>query len=237
MHRITVDTFSDVVLHPKGGRACYSPSITFQISKEYQIHRTQTIKYNWRSQAWADLKNRDILPGLSIFSQADGSFAIWNPAKPNSTLQPDAFLRISSKEVWDGVRKPRNGKTIVRCRGLIEDWTTWQNAADQSLFNIFCSALKELSPHPQYLLKPGEPMKIPNEEEDVRPVPTLEFPYRPVPIVLCSAGIKRIVALAYLLVWAWNEHVVNSELICEKPQRSIVLLIDEMEAHLHPFWQ
>jgi predicted ATP-binding protein involved in virulence len=80
-------------------------------------------------------------------------------------------------------------------------------------------------------------MKIPNEEEDVRPVPTLEFPYRPVPIVLCSAGIKRIVALAYLLVWAWNEHVVNSELICEKPQRSIVLLIDEMEAHLHPFWQ
>ena len=44
-------------------------------------------------------------------------------------------------------------------------------------------------------------------------------------------------ALAYLLVWAWHEHVVNSELIHEKPQHSIVLLIDEMEAHLHPSWQ
>jgi hypothetical protein len=218
-----------------------NPSITFQISKEYQTDRTQTIKYNWKSQVWADLKNRDVLPGLSIFSQADGSFAIWDPAKFDNLLQPgdqtDAFMRISSKEIWDGVRETKNGKVIVRCRGLIEDWTTWQNAADQSLFNIFCSALKELSPHPQYPLKPGEPMRIPDEERDVRPVPTLEFPYGPVPIILCSAGIKRIVALAYLLVWAWNEHVVNSELIREKPQRSIVLLIDEMEAHLHPFWQ
>ncbi len=218
-----------------------NPSITFQISKEYQTDRTQTIKYNWKSQAWADLKNRDILPGLSIFSQADGSFAIWDPAKFDSLLQPsdqtDAFIRISPKDVWDGVRETRNDKIIVRCRGLIEDWTTWQNAADPSLFNIFCSALKELSPHPQYPLRPGEPMRIPDEERDVRPIPTLEFPYGPVPIILCSAGIKRIVALAYLLVWAWNEHVVNSELIREKPQRSIVLLIDEMEAHLHPFWQ
>src|SRR5258708_11722213 len=55
--------------------------------------------------------------------------------------------------------------------------------------------------------------------------------------ILCSAGIKRIVTLAYLLLWAWHEHIVNSALIREEPQRSIVLLIDEMEAHLHPFWQ
>jgi len=68
-------------------------------------------------------------------------------------------------------------------------------------------------------------------------VPTLQFPYGSVPVILCSAGIKRIVALAYVLVWAWNEHVIHSALIREQPQRSIVLLIDEMEAHLHPFWQ
>ena len=221
--------------HPKAN----NPAITFQISKEYQIDRTQTIKYNWRAQSWAESKDRTALPGLSIFSQADGSFAIWDPTKLDSKWQTndDAFLRISPKEVWDGVRETRNDKTIVRCRGLIEDWKTWQTATDKSLFNIFCSALKELSPHPQYPLMPGEPMRIPDEKRDVQSIPTLEFPYGPVPIILCSAGIKRIAALAYLLVWAWNEHIVNSELIREKPQRSIVLLIDEMEAHLHPFWQ
>jgi AAA domain, putative AbiEii toxin, Type IV TA system len=61
--------------------------------------------------------------------------------------------------------------------------------------------------------------------------------YGDVPILLCSAGIQRIVALAYLLVWAWQSHIKTTEAMRKKPEQSIVLLIDEMEAHLHPFWQ
>ncbi len=220
------------------------PVITFQIGKSYQEKKKQTAKYNWRKQSWPSLKNRDVLPGLSIFSQADGSFAIWDPAKledpTRQSEETEAFMRISSTEVWDGVRRTRNGKEIVLCRGLIEDWITWQESSDPallSLFGQFSQALRELSPHPKHPLIPGEPMRIPDEEADVRRVPTLQFPYGAVPVLLCSAGIKRIVALAYLVVWAWNEHVIRSQLIREEPQRSIVLLIDEMEAHLHPFWQ
>jgi len=37
-------------------------------------------------------------------------------------------------------------------------------------------------------------------------VPTLRHPYGEVPIVFESAGIKRMVARAYLIVWAWTEH-------------------------------
>ncbi len=216
------------------------PGITFQIGREYQADKAQTAKYNWKTQNWAELKRRSVLPGLSIFSQADGSFAVWDPTKLDTFSQNGAaevFIRISSREVWQGVREKRNNKEIVRCRGLIDDWNTWQTDPDQSRFTAFCAALKELSPHPQYPLVPGKPMRFPNEDRDVREVPTLRFPYGEVPIMVCSAGIKRIVALAYVLVWAWYEHVVSSELIREKPQRSIVLLIDEMEAHLHPFWQ
>jgi AAA15 family ATPase/GTPase len=40
-----------------------------------------------------------------------------------------------------------------------------------------------------------------------------------------------------MLVWAWNEHVEASKLLGKEPQRNIVLLVDEMESHLHPFWQ
>jgi hypothetical protein len=218
-----------------------NPGIAFQIGKEYRSDRIQKVPYNWRAQKWAEQKNRSILPGLSIFCQADGSFAVWDPAKLENPHQPDpetdAFIRISPSEVWDGVRIQRGNKLIVRCRGLIEDLLTWQTSSDQSRFNAFCVALKGLSPNTEYPLIPGKPERLPTDEKDVRDVPTLEFPYGSVPIVLCSAGIKRIVALAYLLVWAWNEHVINSELIREEPQRSIVLLIDEMEAHLHPFWQ
>jgi AAA domain, putative AbiEii toxin, Type IV TA system len=123
---------------------------------------------------------------------------------------------------------------VVRCRGLIEDWNTWQST-ELERFEVFCEALKALSPHPQYPLTPGRSIRVP--ELGVSLVPTLEFSYGSVPVILCSAGIKRIVALAYMLVWAWHEHVEQSELIRKDPQRSIVLIIDEMEAHLHPFWQ
>src|SRR5262249_16779352 len=43
--------------------------------------------------------------------------------------------------------------------------------------------------------------------------------------------------LAYLIVWAWTEHVVAAELARSEPQRRMVVLVDEMEAHLHPRWQ
>ena len=218
-----------------------SPSITFQISKAYQSERTETVRYNWKTQSWPTPKDRTVLPGLSIFAQADGSFAVWDPAKIDTmmpqNLKDDAFIHISSQQIWNGVREQYNNKEVVRCRGLIEDWLTWQTARDESRFRVFCTALEDLSPHPNHPLIPGTPTRIPDETRDVREVPTLQFLDGEVPIVLCSAAIKRIVALAYLLVWAWHEHIASSELIRQAPQRSIVLLIDEMEAHLHPFWQ
>lgn len=218
-------------------RTAEEPTIAFQIGKDYRANTTQTVTYNWRSLSWSEPQKRNVQPGLSIFAQVDGSFSVWDSTKlDNRTGNLDAFLRIMSNEVWEGVRETRNNKEIVRCRGLIEDWVTWQTS-NPALFKDFCTALEALSPHPQYPLIPGEPTRIPDEELDVRQVPTLQFPYGSVPVILCSAGIKRIVALAYVLVWAWNEHVIHSELIREQPQRSIVLLIDEMEAHLHPFWQ
>jgi hypothetical protein len=39
------------------------------------------------------------------------------------------------------------------------------------------------------------------------------------------------------MVWAWHEHVMNSQTARRQPQRRLVLLIDEVEAHLHPRWQ
>jgi hypothetical protein len=48
---------------------------------------------------------------------------------------------------------------------------------------------------------------------------------------------KRVVELAYLLVWSWQEHVRASVLLDEPPTRQVTFLIDELECHLHPHWQ
>jgi hypothetical protein len=63
------------------------------------------------------------------------------------------------------------------------------------------------------------------------------MPYGETPLIHASAGVKRVVALAYILVWAWFEHIAFSKLVRREPQSRIVLIIDEIEAHLHPQWQ
>jgi hypothetical protein len=71
----------------------------------------------------------------------------------------------------------------------------------------------------------------------VRDIPTVNLPYGNVPVTQASAGMKRILGLAYLLVWTWYEHKQASGLRQQKPTNQIVLLIDEIESHLHPRWQ
>jgi hypothetical protein len=63
------------------------------------------------------------------------------------------------------------------------------------------------------------------------------MPYGPIPVQLASAGVQRVVGIAYVLVWAWFEHLARSEALRAQPQRRLVFLIDEAEAHLHPRWQ
>jgi hypothetical protein len=58
-----------------------------------------------------------------------------------------------------------------------------------------------------------------------------------VPLTHASSGMRRIIALAYLLTWAWHRHEEAAKLRSEEPAREIVFLIDEIESHLHPQWQ
>ncbi len=217
------------------------PSIAFQINRNGQPAKLQTAKYDWDRDEWITSTRRNVLPGLSIFSQIDGSFAVWDPAKRLSSNErlkfegsSEALLRFSPAQVWNGIEGKLANAPIWLCNGLIRDWFTWQTS-DPARFTEFSAALQALSPHPtDEPLIPGQPTRLP---PDSRPIPTLKFSYGEVPITLCSAGIQRIVALAYLLIWAWHEHVETSKIKRKEPQKSIVLLIDEMEAHLHPFWQ
>ena len=58
-----------------------------------------------------------------------------------------------------------------------------------------------------------------------------------VPLVHASAGMRRIAALAYMIVWTWNGHKRACKQRKVNPAKEIIFLIDEVECHLHPQWQ
>lgn len=226
--------------YPRQDAKANEPQIIFQISGTQE-----KIGYDWQTQSWLSPKGRQRLtiPGLLIYARVDGSFAVWDPAKDYWSTQlarkeTDIKLRpfvFTKDEVWDGLEEKFEGKTRVYINGLLRDWLTWQNNPERYPFDAFKKVLRRLSPRDLGILEPGDPVPLPR---DAREIPTLRHPYGEVPIVHAAAGIRRIVAMAYLIVWAWQEHKTQSQLILRRPpQKKMVILIDEMEAHLHPQWQ
>jgi hypothetical protein len=58
-----------------------------------------------------------------------------------------------------------------------------------------------------------------------------------VPILHASSGVRRIVGLAYMLLWSWLEHRLAAAQLGEESTHQVVMLVDEVENHLHPRWQ
>jgi hypothetical protein len=144
---------------------------------------------------------------------------------------------FSREEVWDGLQVESGGKTRFLINGLIDDWIVWQSRQETSPFKTLRKVLRRLSPPDQSdlgPLEPDEPIRIPG---DSRLIPSIKHSYGRVPLVQASAGVRRIVAMSYLIVWAWEEHKTQSKLIRKEPQTRMVILIDEIEAHFHPQWQ
>jgi AAA domain, putative AbiEii toxin, Type IV TA system len=147
------------------------------------------------------------------------------PERPRS-------YRFKPEEVWHGLPIDSPKKL---CNGLILDWASWQRENGDA-FGQLTRVLQALSPGDKERLRPGKLMRI--GLDDTRDHPTLALPYKQeVPLIFASAGIRRIVALAYLLVWTWQEHLRACEIREMKPAKEIIFLIDEIEAHLHPEWQ
>ncbi len=211
------------------------PQIAYRYGAKGGRTHEYVSKFDRGKEEWPLKKGRPPIPGLVLYAQVDGGFSVWDPArnywKGDVKDRQSAYL-FSAAEVWSGL--PLD-EPVKYCNGLIADWANWQLENGQA-FAQLCSVLKVLSPSRDESLEPGDLIKV--SLGDARKHPTIKMPYgQEVPLIHASAGIRRIVSLAYLLVWTWQEHVASAELRGDTPAREIIFLIDEIEAHLHPQWQ
>jgi hypothetical protein len=196
----------------------------------------QEATFDWRKSDWVSSENSNNNPSLALYCRVDGSIATWDTTRPLKDINPIFFSR---EQVWNGIMQPEQGRNNYLSNGLLYDLANWQIKKSEE-FDLFCKILKKLSPPDLAVgdvgqLKLGKIIRIPN---DTRDIPTLEMPYGLVPIIQSSAAIKRILSIAYLIVWTWSEHKNRVKLFGgQNLSRKLVILIDELEAHLHPQWQ
>jgi hypothetical protein len=203
-----------------------------------------TSKYEARDESWLGKAGRPWNPGLVIYAHADGSFSVWDPARNYWKQQGNLDIQerlpgyvFSPKEVWDGLKVEIKGRETPVCNGLLLDWASWIREGGDDAKNME-AILSDLSPsrdrHDR--LEPGPLTRI--SIDDGRDIPSVKTGYaNAVPILHASAGVRRIVALAYMLLWSWNEHRLAAKLLGAEITTQVVFLIDELESHLHPRWQ
>ncbi|WP_437840490.1 AAA family ATPase [Sorangium sp. So ce1153] len=229
---------------PRRGPAV-KPQIIRQTRDGEAVHRLSS-SFDFEEQQWRTVVPRGASrrsSGLVFYARVDGSFSVWDPLRPAGyqklppTTRPSGSgpgFHFTPSEIWNGLLVDYQDGSAV-CNGLIRDWATWQLQRGNT-FELLTRVLEVLSPNPGETLRPGATTTRVSLH-DVRDIPTLDMPYGNVPVVLVSAGMKRILSFAYLLVWTWREHVEAAKLRNIAPERSLVVLVDEVEAHLHPQWQ
>ena len=228
------------MIHP--GFGVLDSSIEYSVQGKTGQVQHHTYNYAKDDESWSSApKGKPPITGLIIYARLDGGFSVKDPERnywrdkdevtKKPLPRPESF-QFSKKEVWESL-KDETGKLL--CRGLVEDWETWRLKGNGA-FEMMEQVLLSLSPggkeHP---LTPGTSTRVPGYPP--QDIPTLVMPYGEVPIHHASAGVRRIISLAYLIVWAWTEHKIEANNRGNEPSKKIVLLWDEIEAHLHPQWQ
>ena len=201
----------------------------YSLGRKDEYAPVDQVRFEWDTMDWRSRSSRpDAALGLVLYARVDGSFSVWDPLKTGDQHSRWAVRNptYTSAEVWDG----RQGAM----EGIVRDWSRWQNSPNPEPFRTFVTILKDLSPPDLGTLAPG---KLTRVHADPREIPTIRHEYGEVPILFASAGVKRIITMAYLMVWAWQEHQVSAELMKSKTEQRMVVLMDEIEAHLHPRWQ
>ena len=197
--------------------------------------------YSALQEGWLGPPQRPYGEALVVYAHAEGGFSVWDPARNFWQKGGDLDVQdqvpgyvFSPQEVWKGLTVPINGSSTRVCKGLLDDWSSWirERGTEADLMSRVLGTLTVQ----------GEPLEVGPivrlSVNDAQDIPSIKTEYSDsIPIVHASAGVRRIAALAYVLVWSWSEHLRAAVQRRLPSTHQIVLLFDEIEAHLHPRWQ
>jgi len=217
-----------------------SASIEFRLTSKTKSVSYES-SYSARDESWVGKAGRPPNPGLVIYAHADGAFSVWDPARNYWKTKGNVDVQdrlpgyvFSPKELWDGLNVDVEGKLTVVCNGLLRDWASWIREKGANADRM-SAVLSGLSPDGE-ALAPGPLTRL--SVNDARDIPSIRSAYSDgVPILHASSGVRRVVGLAYMLLWSWNEHSLAAEQLGEQRTSQVVMLFDEIESHLHPRWQ
>ncbi len=210
--------------------------------KEAKSQSVYDFSAKTEARKWKGKSGKPSKPGLVIYARIDGGFSVWDPARnysrdeesdevmPSSSEPLPAF-QFSKSQVWSGLPEGATRLEDIVCNGLVRDVELWSLKKNGAI-DLLQKVLKEISSDDSEALEIGPSVPV-----GALDIPTLVTPYDVIPVTNAGAGIKRVLALAYLLVWAWEAHKRAALERREEPTRRLVLLFDEIEAHLHPKWQ
>ena len=224
---VATGTWAHRPAYPHASGSVESPRVVYELKEGAGHQVTGTFAFDYPRNMWSLNTSAPSIAALCLFARADGSFAIYDPLRNRlHGITSEGIGRLTSDEVWDG----RPGLI----EGLIRDWVRWQKEEDSKSFARFCDVLHRLSPQDLGKLTPGEPIRIPGDPRDI---PTVRHRYGIVPILNASSGVQRILQLAYLIIWSWQEHELAARQAFRAPMTRLIVFVDELEAHLHPKWQ
>ena len=215
--------------------------LRFALTTDAGNSRSFESTYSVRDQSWTGQPGRPWSPGLVIHAHADGGFSVWDPArnywKKRGNIDVQDRLPgyvFSPQEVWTGLAVEIDGRATRVCKGLLDDWSSWIREKGENA--------QRMSEVVGALALRGKPWEVGPilrlSVDDAQDIPSIRTDYSSaVPIVHASSAVRRIAGLAYMLVWSWSEHVLAAEQLGLKVAGQVILLFDEIDAHLHPRWQ
>ncbi len=179
---------------------------------------------------------------LVLYLRVDGGVSVHDPLRVGedyrlafgqAALGRSNAYQFREPDIWDGLALGAETSTRV-CEGLVRDVSRWAGQPGNVDFEQIAKLVEQLAGHePFRLTRKFERIYI----DDAREFPIVSGPAGELPIAHAPAGLRRILGLAYLVVWAWREHKAAASLKRRSPTSSLVLLVDEVESHLHPKWQ